>query len=340
MKFLITGHTGFKGSWLTFLLSELGHEVHGISLPPRPHSLYNLLALEKRMTSSHFADLGKGFELPSEIGKSEILIHLAAQPIVLESWRDPLNTFNTNVGGTLTALNLAHQSGAEEAIVITTDKVYSNLGKGHAFREADPLGGIDPYSASKAAADFLITQFGELDISGPKIVVARGGNVIGGGDDAPNRLVPDIENAVDTHGELIIRNPRHVRPWQHVLDCLSGYLHLAKNPAVGKGSSWNVGPDQLEADISVGQFINTYQSHRGATLDARVIEGKVEEHGQLRLDVSKIASEIGFKNRFTQEQAIEATASWYTAVSQGLSPEDVTRSQIDEFVNYLPVWLK
>jgi CDP-glucose 4,6-dehydratase len=257
-----------------------------------------------------------------------------------ECFGPQLNTFNANVGGTLTALNLAHQSRAEEAIVITTDKVYSNLGKGHAFREADPLGGIDPYSASKAAADFLTTQFGELNISGPKIVIARGGNVIGGGDDAPNRLVPDIENAVKNHGELINRNPSHVRPWQHVLDCLSGYLHLAKNPAVGKGSSWNVGPDQTESDISVGQFINLYQFHRGSALDARVIEGQVEEHGQLRLDVSKIASEIGFANRFTQEQAIEATASWYTAVSQGLSPEDVTRTQIDEFVNYLPAWLK
>jgi CDP-glucose 4,6-dehydratase len=340
MKFLVTGHTGFKGSWLTYLLSELGHEVHGVSLPPRPQALFSTLELDKRMASSHFADLGKGFDLPSALGKVDVLIHLAAQPIVLESWRDPLATFNANVGGTLSALNMAFQSEAAEALIITTDKVYSNNGKGIAFRETDKVGGTDPYSSSKAAADFLSTQFGALDILGPKVVVSRGGNVIGGGDDAPHRLVPDIENAIAAKGELVIRNPGHVRPWQHVLDCLSGYLHLIKNPEVEKGSSWNVGPDQSEPDITVGHFIETYLASRGSMLEVRVVDSGVREHGQLRLDVSQTSQRIGFANRYTQAQAIEVTASWYAAVSEGLSPEMATKRQVEQFESHLPGWLK
>ena len=225
---LVTGHTGFKGTWLTLLLEKLGVEVIGYSLEPEKDSLYARIGREG-MISEKFADVRNFTAVQKfvDITKPVAVIHLAAQPLVLESFRSPRETFDTNVMGTVNLLESAFKSESVLAfLAITTDKVYKNENKGLAFKESDALAGKDPYSASKVGSEAAVDAWQQISksLGGPRVTAIRAGNVIGGGDWAKNRLVPDLIRGFKSGSKTIIRNPRSLRPWQHVLEPLSGYL--------------------------------------------------------------------------------------------------------------------
>jgi CDP-glucose 4,6-dehydratase len=225
LRFFITGHTGFKGSWLTMLLNELGHEVSGISLEPVTNGLFRLANLEEQISKHYIGDIRDRRQVEEAVlaAEPDVAIHMAAQPLVLESYGDPLKTYTTNVDGTRNFLDVITNSYSPKvSLIITTDKVYRDDGIGN-YDEKAPLGGKDPYSSSKAMADILTQSWAQVNPS-LRIHVARAGNVIGGFDVSKDRLLPDIIRSIRANQRLIIKNPSSVRPWQHVLDCLNGYL--------------------------------------------------------------------------------------------------------------------
>jgi CDP-glucose 4,6-dehydratase len=227
MHYFVTGHTGFKGSWLILLLRELGHEVSGFSLPPVEGGLFQLASLENQLKHHFIGDIRDLDALRSalEVAKPDFAIHMAAQPLVLRSYEDPIETYTTNVDGTLNFLRaITDLDSPPITLVVTTDKVYRDDGKG-SYVESDPLGGHDPYSASKAMAD-LLTQSWAATNPHLKLHVARAGNVIGAYDASANRLIPDVIRSIRASTTMVVRQPNAIRPWQHVLDCLSGYLNL------------------------------------------------------------------------------------------------------------------
>jgi CDP-glucose 4,6-dehydratase len=222
MHYLLTGHTGFKGTWLSLLLSSAGHEVSGISLNPVEGSLFSRVRPRDLLNADVRLDIRDAAAVHEQIARiaPDVVIHLAAQPLVRESYRDPRGTFDTNVWGTINVLEATRRTESVQAtLIVTTDKVYRNDGRSTGYVESDPLGGHDPYSASKAMAD-LATQSWRASYPGTPIAIARAGNVIGGGDVSPDRLMPDLIAAFATGTPARIRNPRAIRPWQHVLDCL------------------------------------------------------------------------------------------------------------------------
>ena len=245
---LVTGHTGFKGTWLTLLLETLGIRVVGISLPPESDSLYSLMA-RKNKIEEKFIDIRNLSDLHRTIQKfsPSAVLHMAAQPLVLESYESPLLTFETNVSGSANLFQSCLETSSVKSIgVITTDKVYKNLGSGRAFTESDPLEGRDPYSASKVGTESVVTAWREISLnnSGPQIFSLRAGNVLGGGDRATNRLLPDIVKSKLYGSPLLVRNPRSTRPWQHVLDPLHGYLlALEKSLSNEIAPAYNFGPE-------------------------------------------------------------------------------------------------
>ena len=245
MKYLVTGHTGFKGSWLVAKLKIEGHEVFGISLNPPKKSHFNLAQINQYMDRDIRVDI-RDLEFLEKIVMElnpEVVVHLAAQSLVLESYRNPINTYETNINGTLNILkSCSNIDGLKAVAIVTSDKVYKSSPK-KSFVETDPLGGDDPYSSSKAAADLLTqawrTSFGKVPIS-----IARAGNVIGGGDWSKNRIIPDLVNSLKGNKEFLLRYPHSVRPWQHVLDCLNGYQMLVQQQInSGLQGEWNFGPD-------------------------------------------------------------------------------------------------
>jgi CDP-glucose 4,6-dehydratase len=335
MHYLVTGHTGFKGSWLVMLLSTLGHRVSGIALEPDQESLFNqacvsdLLEFDYRIDIRNFVELNEAISLI----KPDVVIHLAAQPLVRFSYKHPVETFNTNVMGTLNVLESTKAlSDLRATLIITTDKVYRNVSKQSGYVEDDPLGGDDPYSASKAAADIAsqswATSFGESPIS-----IARAGNVIGGGDWAEDRLIPDIFRSYRASKPPVLRNPESIRPWQHVLDCLNGYLLLVdsmiKNSSAGE---WNFGPNYLEKH-SVSDVIEKFAffsqfSSSAWTLD----EGKnPKESDFLLLDSSKARKQLGWQDFLTFESAVEWTALWYQNFGS-MGARELSLSQIKAFL--------
>lgn len=324
-KVLITGHTGFKGAWLSQVLLMWGAEVIGISLKPDTNpNLFDILGLEQK-TVNYFADIRdiETFRTIVKKEKPEIVFHMAAQPIVRTSYDDPLGTFSVNVMGTVNVLEVIKEVGCvKSVVVITTDKVYENKEWHHAYRETDPLGGYDPYSASKAAADIVTNSYIQSFFN-PKdfgikhhtlVAIARAGNVIGGGDWAEYRLIPDVIKAVyhdDSHVE--IRNPESIRPWQHVLEPLSGYLVLAKElheKKVFVSGAWNFGPNN-----------DSFVSVRAIAEGAQKILGKGEylinpdttkhEATTLKLDINKAIALLNWKPVFTFKETLDFTFMWY-----------------------------
>jgi len=248
-KVLVTGHTGFKGSWLSLWLTKIGAQVIGVSLDPRTSEDNYVLSGLKNMVTDYRADIRKRDDIIRIVEKEEpeILFHLAAQPIVLESYNDPVYTYETNLMGTVNMLEVFRLSEKlKTAVFITSDKCYENLEKEEGYVETDPMGGYDPYSSSKGAAELAINSFRRSFFQGTykKIASARAGNVIGGGDWSPNRLVVDIVKAIQSDLPVEIRNPYAVRPWQHVLDPVAGYLLLGSMMVLeGRfDEAWNFGP--------------------------------------------------------------------------------------------------
>lgn len=334
MHYLITGHTGFKGAWLIMMLKQQGHVVSGISLDPEPGSLFERANLAQFLRHDLRVDIRNSTELQSAMAavSPEVVIHLAAQSLVRQSYLEPRETFETNVNGTLNVLEaLSFLPSLEAALIITTDKVYRNINQVNGYVETDPLGGEDPYSSSKAMAD-LLTQSWAKSFPGKPLAIARAGNVIGGGDVCKDRLLPDIVRAFIMGSELKIRYPQAVRPWQHVLDCLKGYLALVDALLAGKGTGeWNIGPGP-ESFISVGDIVKKANSLWGGNTSV-AIDGAENFHeaNLLALNALKAESELGWKNQLTYPLCLEWTLEWEKAMVLGIDALTVSQNQIEKF---------
>lgn len=318
-RVLITGHTGFKGSWLSLWLSELGAEVSGIALPPetRPNH-WDLLALA---TNEHRLDIRDSESVKRAFLaiKPDIVFHLAAQPLVRRSYREPLETWSTNVVGTANVLEACRHTPSVRAIVtITTDKCYENREWSWGYRENDRLGGHDPYSASKAGSELVAASYRSAFFNSenpPLLATARAGNVIGGGDWSEDRLIPDLVRAMVQARSLEIRSPLATRPWQHVLESLSGYLLLGQRllqAGAAYAEAWNFGPDP-EGNRSVSEVLGKLNAHWSSLRWHVTEEPQLHEATLLYLDSAKARSILHWKPIWNFEEALEKTANWYRA---------------------------
>ena len=334
---LVTGHTGFKGMWLTLLLEQLEIEVIGYSLAPIEGSLYERLERSGKI-SEKISDIRDYETVNDFIKKSRpaAVIHLAAQPLVLESYNSPRETFETNVMGTVNLLEAAMQSNEIKAFVsITTDKVYRNENKGVRFLEDAPLNGKDPYSASKVGSEAAIAAWQQISeiTGGPKIIAARAGNVIGGGDWAKDRLIPDLIRGFSQEQTVQIRNPNSTRPWQHALDPLAGYLMVLQKALAGeKIKAINFGP--VEDSMSVGKVSEIAKKIWGAGAELEINSKPDNNYEAIDLDLnSSMANNLlGWVPRWTQKEAVEVTVNWWKKLfDQSCSVEELCQYDL----NYL-----
>ena len=323
-KIFLTGHTGFKGSWLSSLFCNAGAIVKGYGLMPDTEpSLYTLIDPYIKMDSV-IADINDAQKVEEEIlnFSPDFIFHLAAQPLVRRSYKEPLYTFSTNIIGTANVLNALRKLPAPcTSLFITTDKVYENKEQDYAYKETDRLGGYDPYSASKACAELVISSychsfFNTANFGEHKKAIAsvRAGNVIGGGDWSEDRLIPDIIRSIAADKAIVIRNPKAVRPWQHVLEPVFGYLQLAILLAtdVNKyGGAWNFGPANAD-NLPVLHIAEKAIAKWGkGEIDLQVDPDAVHEANLLKLDISKAINELKWKPLMDTEKAIERTIAWY-----------------------------
>jgi CDP-glucose 4,6-dehydratase len=335
MHYLITGHTGFKGSWLAQLLVAQGHEVSGVSLDPKENDLFTIAKLEELFTHDFRQDI-RNYDALEKIIKRinpEVLIHFAAQPLVLESYRDPVGTYETNVNGTLNVLRASENITSIKArLIITTDKVYRNSGQKMGYVETDSLGGLDPYSASKAMADILAQSWSTSTIGAP-IAIARAGNVIGGGDFAKDRILADAVTSFIGEKTLELRNPGSVRPWQHVLDCLSGYLNITNSMLEGPVSTiWNIGPEP-GSYRTVREILSIAENYWGKELVIVEGESKFVETDFLTLDSSKAAEILGWKGTWDIDLTMKQTIDWYKQYSGGMNPRTLCEKDISVYLD-------
>ena len=336
-RVLLTGHTGFKGSWLALWLKEIGAEVVGISLDPiAGENHWDLLKLDAVDHRQDIRDAGKLAALV-QAARPEIVFHLAAQPLVRRSYREPIETWSTNVMGTANLLEACRHAGGVKAVVaVTTDKVYANRERPTGYRENDPLGGHDPYSASKAACEILIESYRKAFFNsdhGPLLASARGGNVIGGGDWSEDRLIPDVVRAVSRGQPLVIRSPDATRPWQHVLDCLAGYLLLGQKLLEARREcavAWNFGPDQ-EDNRTVADVLGLLKSHWPELEWERARDSQAHEATLLSLDPAKAKSILNWRQVWKIEQALKATTDWYRRFDTGGAIG--SRDQLAAYIN-------
>ena len=338
----LTGHTGFKGSWLAMVLHALGAHVHGYALPPEDGGLYQVAQVGAMMTSSVYADLTDRAALDEamRLSAAEIVIHMAAQPLVRLSYVDPVGTYMTNVMGTVHVLDsLRRHPGIRAAICVTSDKCYENTGRVEGYCEDDPMGGFDPYSSSKGCAELVTSAFRRSYFRGGSCQVAsvRAGNVIGGGDWGLDRLVPDLVRGLSAGISPIIRNPLAIRPWQHVLEAVSGYMRLAQklyDSKEGAGQEprfsggWNFGPNSA-AERTVIDVVQGVCNRWSSEAIWRVSSGdSLHEAQYLKLDSSKAFNALGWRQNWDFNQTLDATVSWYRSHYQGQNMNDFTMSQI------------
>ncbi|OCB32357.1 CDP-glucose 4,6-dehydratase [Mycobacterium malmoense] len=334
MHYLVTGHTGFKGAWLTLLLLNRGHRVSGLALDPAEGCLFKQADLADRLVMDYRVDIRDAEATMAAVTAAApgVVVHMAAQSLVRESYRNPRYTYETNAIGTLNILEAVSATPSVRAhVVVTTDKVYRNINQEAGYVETDPLGGDDPYSASKAMAD-LLAQSWIRSFPGTPTAIARAGNVIGGGDVSPDRLLPDLINAY-AHGHAPrLRFPHAVRPWQHVLDCLNGYLTLVDALLACSGlGQWNFGPSR-DSFIEVGQVATLAAELWGGGAHWRLDEGDhPHEANMLALDTSKAQRELGWRNRLSFGDAVAWTIDWERRVCAGAAPLAVTLEQIAAF---------
>ncbi len=331
---LVTGHTGFKGTWLTLLLESIGIEVIGYSLAAQKKSLFNTLSRESRIHEK-FGDI-RDFETLNEFissCKPTAVLHMAAQPLVLESYASPRDTFSTNVLGTANVLDASIKCPSVQSIgVVTTDKVYKNLNLGKRFIESDPLGGKDPYSASKVGTEAAVDAWQQISrvTGGPSIFSLRAGNVIGGGDSAEKRLIPDLVHHFETGAKLEIRSPRATRPWQHALDPLQGYL-MALEASLNtlEISSLNFAP--VEESLSVEEVVKIAQSTWGTPVNIDFSTGENSfESEKLDLDPTKAMSLLGWKPAWNQTEAIQDSINWWKKLlRENADPLELCRIDLD-----------
>ena len=337
-RVLITGHTGFKGGWLALWLKRLGAVVTGVSLPAATEPNLFTLARVFELFRTVFCDIRDRERICDHIQEAapEIVIHLAAQPLVRASYRDPVETFTINVIGTVHVLDaLRRVDSVRVVVMVTTDKVYANCEWIYPYREGDMLGGHDPYSASKAASEIVVASYRDafLQEQGVAVATARAGNVIGGGDWSEDRLIPDAIRSWQKEEPLLVRSPDAVRPWQHVLEPLSNYLMLAEklwsDPSLA--GPWNFGPETGQA-ATVREFIEFARKCYGG---GEVIWGNgsegPHEAGYLALEISKARHALAIRPRWSLTTAIEKTMDWYRAVNLGADARVLCEAQIAEY---------
>ncbi len=340
-KFFITGHTGFKGAWLCRMLVNAGAEVTGYALePPTDPSLYEIAGIEKYVNSI-IGDVRDFAKLSDSLRKAEpeTVIHMAAQPIVRESYNNPVYTYETNVMGTVNLLEACRHVGSVKSIVnVTTDKVYEDKTLDRGYHEDDVLCGHDAYANSKSCSDLATKSFRNsfyCNENTAALSAARSGNVIGGGDFAEHRLVPDCVRAVIENKDIIIRNPDSVRPFQHVLECLRGYLVLAMKQLENKSlaGSYNFGPDD-EGCVTVGELTDMFIKKWGSSLK-RVNKGDNGPHESkiLRLDCAKAKKELGWEPRRDIKTAVEKTVEWTRAWAEKKDVVEIMDKQIKEYLD-------
>jgi CDP-glucose 4,6-dehydratase len=333
MHYLITGHTGFKGSWLSLMLQMQGHTVSGISLHSMEKSLFNQANLNHIFQNDFRIDIRDSDSLSRAVKNidPEVLIHLAAQPLVRESYKDPIRTFETNVMGTLNVLEATKRlKNLRATLIVTTDKVYKNKNDLRGYVESDPLGGDDPYSASKAAAD-LATQSWVKSFAASPVAIARAGNVIGGGDFAADRIIPDLVKAYSSNRLPAIRFPDAIRPWQHVMDCLNGYLALVESMLnYSTLGEWNFGPEATSFR-TVRELVEEFAALSGLTGEVWCLDQGIsyKESSILNLDSTKSLKNLNWKNILTWQESIELTHEFY--FEQSRSDFEMMKSQIDLF---------
>ena len=335
----LTGHTGFKGGWLALWLSEMGANVYGYSLKaPTNPNFFDVVKLQSKIKNSTIGNVLNLSELENSIreAKPSVIFHMAAQPLVRQSYNDPLETFKTNVIGTINIFEAAKKIKSVKAIInITSDKCYENQEWERPYHEADKLGGYDPYSSSKACSEIVTSSYRNsfFSINGIKLASARAGNVIGGGDWAADRLIPDFFRSIDSNEILRVRSPQAVRPWQHVLDPLSGYLMLAEKLIIhgdNFAEAWNFGPEQSGAktvswvlDRLSKKFLNAKWEAKNST--------QLYEASLLKLDIKKAKLKLGWKPRWSLETAIDNTIKWYQAFKENKDMVEFSVKQIKTF---------
>ena len=342
-KIFITGHTGFKGTWLSIVLNYLNAKIYGYSLAPKKNSLFKITKVKNKFSSNTYADITDIKNLKKKIRElnPEIVFHLAAQPLVIESYKKPLETFNTNIMGTLNLLEcLRDIKSIKSVIIVTTDKVYKINKNNKSYKELDQLGGIEPYSVSKVGAEMVsdcyIRSFFQNSKLKNKISIVRAGNVIGGGDFATNRLIPDIIKCINNKKKLKIRNPNHIRPWQHVLDPLIGYLILAKKQYVSKINNnhefaWNFGP-MKENFKKVSEVVRNIQKFENFEYS---FDKKKEFHEThtLKLDSTKAKIKLNWTCKWNLSTALERTVEWNRSGKKNFSPKDKCVQQFLMYIN-------
>ena len=337
-RVLVTGHTGFKGGWLVLWLQRLGAQVTGISLSPNTiPNLFDLANIQE-LCDSHFCDIRKAKALTRLIrsAQPEVIFHLAAQPLVRQSYQEPIKTFGTNVMGTAHVLDAVRGLGSVKSIVmVTTDKVYRNNEWHWPYREDDALGGHDPYSASKAASEIVIASFRHAFLSeqGVAVASARAGNVIGGGDWSEDRLVPDAVRAWQAGATLEIRRPQSIRPWQHVLEPLAGYLTLAKKlwyqPELA--DAYNFGPHTHEA-ATVREVVKRARQAYGSG-EIRFGDGSEGpyEAGWLALETARARVDLGVQSKWPLAETVTRTMAWYRAQHAGADARELCLAEIADY---------
>ena len=334
---LVTGHTGFKGTWLTLLLEKMGVPVVGLSLPPTEGSLYARL-LRQEIIPEVYGDIRNLATVAETFEKFQpgAVIHMAAQPLVIQSYETPIDTFEINVMGTVNVLDTAIKCKSVKAIIaVTTDKVYRNEESGRKFIESDPLSGRDPYSASKVGSEAAIAAWQQLSdgIAGPQIVAVRAGNVIGGGDWSSNRLMPDLIKGFSLNKYVEIRNPLSTRPWQHALDPIHGYLKSLEAILDGNCSNaYNFGP--LEKSLNVGEVAEI--AKRCWFEKVEVVFGKSDTKGKeallLELDPTLAMIELAWKPAWNQIEAVESTVNWWAKhLNDGAKADVLCENDLEDF---------
>jgi CDP-glucose 4,6-dehydratase len=334
-RVLLTGHTGFKGAWLSVMLAELGAEVSGFALPPEPGpTAYDLLDVPHRLAEDRYADLRDAAAVQAAVAETrpQMVFHLGAQAIVSRGLRDPRGTFRTNVEGSVNLLDaLARRGNGADAIVVTSDKVYRPGAAGHRHTEDDALGGGDPYSASKAACEHAVDAYRHLPTDGLRaIATVRAGNVIGGGDFAEDRLIPDLVRADQAGRPVQLRRPSATRPFQHVLDVLVGYILAAEHIAAGDPKrAFNFGP--ADGELAVAEMIKTAEAALGRPLAKEVMpDPPFEEANRLALDSGLATRVLGWQPRNDIRQGVAMTFGWYRAWQERQDMAALSRRQVVE----------
>lgn len=335
MHYLVTGHTGFKGAWLVALLRSRGHEVSGLALDPVPDALYTRAGLAGEVAHDLRIDIRDAAATAAGVAAvaPDVVLHLAAQPLVRASYEDPRTTFETNAMGTLNVLEAVQNTPSVKAhVVITTDKVYRNVNQEAGYVESDPLGGDDPYSSSKAMAD-LLTQSWVTSFPGIPTAIARAGNVIGGGDVSRDRLLPDLLAAYGDGRAPVLRYPKAVRPWQHVLCLCHGYLTLLAEITRGNravSDAWNFGPDRADC-VTVEEMLKRMAQH-WSSLKVEVVPSIQHEAKLLMLDSAKARSALAWQPAWTLAETLAETTGWYRGYYEDPSAaRAITLRQIDTY---------